>query len=143
MQKLIPAAIIDDLQTWVRYSKGLCGSCRGTCCSLPVEVRFNDLERLGVVDPFEAGEPLKQVAKRLLKEGIIQHVNQKSGIMTLTQVSNGDCHYLDQSTRLCTVYSQRPDTCRNHPQVGPRPGYCAYQPKAAPPRRQPRQTEPA
>ncbi|MCF5394086.1 YkgJ family cysteine cluster protein, partial [Pseudomonas syringae] len=22
-----------------------------------------------------------------------------------------------------------PDTCRNHPKVGPRPGYCAYKPK--------------
>lgn len=138
MQKLIPAAMIDDLQTWVRYSKGLCGSCRGTCCNLPVEVRFNDLERLGLVDAFEAGEPLKQVAKRLLKDRTIEHINQKSGVMILARLANGDCHYLDQKSRLCTVYQNRPDTCRNHPQTGPRPGYCAYQPKPPAKRVQPR-----
>jgi Fe-S-cluster containining protein len=24
------------------------------------------------------------------------------------------------------VYEKRPNTCRLHPQVGPRPGYCPY-----------------
>jgi Fe-S-cluster containining protein len=28
------------------------------------------------------------------------------------------------------VYERRPDTCRNHPQVGPRPGYCAFRRRA-------------
>lgn len=130
MQKLPPAANIDILHTWVRYRKGLCDSCRGTCCNLPVEVRFADLERLGTVDPFEAEEPLKLIAKRLQKGGIIQHVNLKSGVLTLSRLANGDCHYLDQTSRRCRVYAQRPDTCRNHPQVGPRPGYCPYQPRA-------------
>ncbi|MCK5516299.1 MAG: YkgJ family cysteine cluster protein, partial [Desulfobulbaceae bacterium] len=37
-----------------------------------------------------------------------------------------DCLYLDQKTRRCTIYTKRPDTCRNHPQIGPRPGYCAF-----------------
>lgn len=129
MQKPLPTAQIENLHTWVRYQKSHCDSCRGTCCSLPVEVRFADLERLGVVDPFEAAEPLKQIAKRLQKARIIQHVNHKSGVMTLTRLANGDCHYLDQQSRRCRVYERRPDTCRNHPQIGPRPGYCAYQPR--------------
>ena len=29
-------------------------------------------------------------------------------------------------TRRCTVYDKRPNTCRKHPQVGPRPGYCPH-----------------
>ena len=34
---------------------------------------------------------------------------------------------LDPKTRLCTVYDQRPDTCRLHPQKkSPKPGFCAY-----------------
>ncbi|MEX8496351.1 YkgJ family cysteine cluster protein, partial [Leptothrix ochracea] len=33
---------------------------------------------------------------------------------------------LDAQTRRCTVYEQRPNTCRKHPQVGPKPGYCPY-----------------
>jgi Fe-S-cluster containining protein len=130
MPKLPPAANIDKLPTWVRYHKGLCESCRGSCCSLPVEVRFGDLERLGVADPFEAEEPLKAIARRLQKARIIQHVNLRSGVMTLTRLANGDCHYLDQSSRRCSVYARRPDTCRNHPRVGPRPGYCPYQPRS-------------
>ncbi|MFO6335145.1 YkgJ family cysteine cluster protein, partial [Pseudomonas aeruginosa] len=36
---------------------------------------------------------------------------------------------LDRKTRLCTIYARRPDTCRNHPRIGPRPGYCAYRPR--------------
>ena len=94
-------------------------------------VRIGDLIRLGVVDEFEREEPAKNIAKRLSKEGLVERFNQKSGIFTLTRSSNGDCLYLDRKTRLCTVYAKRPDTCRNHPQVGPRPGYCAYRKKPA------------
>ncbi|MFO6369419.1 YkgJ family cysteine cluster protein, partial [Pseudomonas aeruginosa] len=50
-------------------------------------------------------------------------------ILTLTRMANGDCLYLDRKTRLCTIYARRPDTCRNHPRIGPRPGYCAYRPR--------------
>ena len=60
---------------------------------------------------------------------VIERFNQKSGIFTLTRMSNDDCMYLDRKSRLCTIYDKRPDTCRNHPKVGPRPGYCAYKPK--------------
>ena len=127
---LIPAADIDRLDTWARYNKDMCYSCHSTCCTLPVEVRLSDLIRIGVVDAFEKDEPAKNIAKRLQKEGIVERFNQKSGIFTLTRLSNNDCLYLDRKTRLCTIYDQRPVTCRNHPRVGPRPGYCAYQPKA-------------
>jgi|GEM_PF-31677 len=129
--RLIASADPDRLETWARYSNGLCGDCRATCCTLPVEVRLDDLIRLGVADPFERDEPAKQVARRLSKAGIIEHHNQKHGLFTLTRLANGDCLYLDRQTRLCTVYAKRPDTCRNHPHVGPRPGYCAYQRKSS------------
>ena len=127
---LIPAADIDRLDTWARYNKDMCYSCHSTCCTLPVEVRLSDLIRIGVVDAFEKDEPAKNIAKRLQKDGIVERFNQKTGIFTLTRLSNNDCLYLDRKTRLCTIYDLRPDTCRNHPRVGPRPGYCAYKPKA-------------
>ncbi len=127
---LIPAADIERLDTWARYNKDMCYSCHSTCCTLPVEVRLSDLIRIGVVDAFEKDEPAKNIAKRLQKDGIVERFNQKTGIFTLTRLSNNDCLYLDRKTRLCTIYDQRPDTCRNHPRVGPRPGYCAYKPKA-------------
>lgn len=128
---LIANAELDRLETWAKYTSGLCKDCNATCCTMPAEVNVNDLIRIGVVDEFERDEPAKNIAKRLLKEGVVERFNQKSGIFTLTRTSNGDCYFLDRKTRLCTVYAKRPDTCRNHPQVGPRPGYCAYRKKTA------------
>ena len=94
---------------------------------MPVEVKLPDLVRLGLVDPFEAQhEPAKQIAKRLTKAGLIEHFNFKNSIYTLARRASGDCHYLDAVTRRCTVYEKRPNTCRLHPQVGPRPGHCPY-----------------
>jgi Fe-S-cluster containining protein len=126
---LIAAAELDRLDTWAKYTADMCHSCMSSCCTLPVEVRLNDLIRIGVVDEFERSEPAKNIAKRLQKEGLVERFHQKSGIFTLTRMSNNDCYYLDRKTRLCTIYDKRPDTCRNHPKIGPRPGYCAYKPK--------------
>ncbi|WP_341708200.1 YkgJ family cysteine cluster protein [Halopseudomonas sp.] len=127
--QLIPAADIDRLDTWQKYRKGLCDSCNASCCTLPVEVRIDDLIRLGLVDEFEREEPLKQIAKRLQREGVVERFHQTSSIFTLSRMSNDDCLFLDTRSRRCTVYDKRPTTCRNHPQIGPRPGYCAYRPR--------------
>lgn len=124
-----PAADPERLDTWVRYHARLCQSCQGTCCSLPVEVSLDDLIRLQLADEFERGEPLKSVAKRLRKQGHIEHFNHKQACFTLSRRATGDCLYLDPHSRRCQVYEQRPETCRNHPQIGPRPHYCAYRPR--------------
>ncbi len=122
----IPVADPQRPETWVRYRKGLCDDCTAGCCRLPVEVRFDDLVRMGLADAFEREEPPKGIAKRLQRQGVVAHFNARDGIFTLAQHSSGDCLYLDRDTRRCTIYAQRPDTCRRHPQVGPRPGYCAH-----------------
>ena len=103
--RLIASADPERLETWVRYSAGLCRDCHATCCTLPVEVRFDDLIRLELVDAFERDEPAKNIAKRLSKAGIVEHFNHKHEIFTLTRLTNGDCLYLDRKTRLCTVYA--------------------------------------
>lgn len=122
---------VENPRTWVKFRKGLCSDCLAACCSLPVEAKLSDLVRMGLVDTFEAEvEAPKQIAKRLIKAGTIRHFNFKAQKFTLAQRANNDCLYLDQSTRRCTIYDKRPDVCRKHPQVGPRAGYCAYQPKA-------------
>ncbi|MAK88221.1 MAG: Fe-S-oxidoreductase, partial [Pseudomonas sp.] len=43
--RLIASADPERLETWVRYSAGLCRDCHATCCTLPVEVRIDDLIR--------------------------------------------------------------------------------------------------
>ena len=127
---LIVGADLDRTDTWIKYERTMCSSCVSSCCTMPVEVRFNDLLRLGLVQEFEREEPRKNIAKRLQKEGIVERFHQKSEIFTLVRMGNNDCLYLDRKTRLCTAYDLRPETCRNHPKIGPRPGFCAYKPKS-------------
>jgi Fe-S-cluster containining protein len=118
---------VDRSETWTRYRKGLCDSCAANCCTMPVELKLPELVRLGLVDAFEAEhEAPKQIARRLDKAGLIEHFNFKHGIFTLARRASGDCHFLDAATRRCTIYERRPETCRKHPQVGPRPGHCPY-----------------
>lgn len=127
MRSPIAVVDVDRCETWTRYRSGLCDSCAANCCTMPVEVRLADLVRLGLVDPFEAEHDApKQIARRLDKAGLIDHFNFRHSIFTLARRANGDCTHLDPQTRRCTVYALRPDTCRKHPQVGPRPGHCPY-----------------
>ncbi len=127
MRSSIHLVDVDRPDTWTRYRKGLCDSCAANCCTMPVEVRLADLVRLGLVDPFEAEhEEPKQIARRLTKAGLLDHFNFKNEIYTLARRASGDCRFLDAVTRRCTVYEKRPQTCRLHPQVGPRPGHCPY-----------------
>ena len=127
MRSPISIVDVDNCNTWTRYKSGLCNSCAANCCTMPVEVKLADLVRLELVDPFEAEhEEHKQIAKRLQKSGLIERFNFKNNIFTLARRANGDCSNLDAKTRRCTVYDKRPNTCRLHPQVGPKPGYCPY-----------------
>ena len=121
--------VVDDPATWVKYRKGLCRDCVANCCTMPVEATLSDLVRLGVVDPFDIDQPVKNVAKSLKKARIIDHFSSKHEKFTLARRANGDCLYLDFTTRRCTVYANRPTVCREHPRVGPRPNHCAYEPK--------------
>jgi Fe-S-cluster containining protein len=138
MRSSIHIVDVDRLETWTRYRAGLCDSCAANCCTMPVEIRLADLVRLGLVDAFEAEhEEARLIARRLIKTRQVERYNHKDGIYTMARRANGDCQFLDAATRRCTVYEQRPNTCRKHPQVGPRPGYCPYGARAATSRREP------
>ena len=127
MRSPVSIVNVDNCDTWTRYRNGLCNSCAANCCTMPVEIRMADLVRLGLLDPFEAEhEQVRLIARRLIKQRQVERYNHKDGIFTLARRASGDCQLLDAQTRRCTVYEQRPDTCRRHPQVGPRPGHCPY-----------------
>jgi len=123
---LPPDADLERLSTWAKHRNGLCESCMATCCTMPVEVRTSDLVRLGVLDAFDADGAMKPWLKRLQKSGVVERHSLATGLFTLARQAGGECVFLDRETRRCTVYERRPDTCRKHPQVGPRPGYCAF-----------------
>ncbi len=94
---------------------------------MPVEVKIPDLIRMGVITEFEADEPIKKLAKKLKKDGVIEHLYFKEQIFILVRLANKDCLYLDPMSRKCKM--NRPDTCRDHPRISSRPGFCAYEPK--------------
>lgn len=104
-----------------------CKVCRALCCTMPVEVKMSDLIRMGVITEFEAGEPVKLLVRKLKKDGVVKRYSTKSQVFTLVRFANSDCLYLDSLTRKCRIYEKRPDTCRNHPLVGPRPGFCPFE----------------
>ena len=128
MRSPIAIVDVDRPDSWTRYRAGLCASCAANCCTMPLEVQLSDLVRLGLVDAFEAEhEELRRIAKRLEKARLIDHFNHKHALFTLARRASGDCQFLDAQTRRCTVYDQRPDTCRLHPQKkSPKPGWCPY-----------------
>src|SRR5688572_3684606 len=111
---------VQEPSTWIPYKKGLCEGCWSGCCTLPVEVSAMDLMRLELITEEEAALSLKKVAKRLMKDGIIQAFQTKSQLFVLEQRRGRDCIFLDQQRR-CTVYEKRPEVCRKFPKIGPRP----------------------
>ncbi len=129
MRSKLTIVDIENTDTWTKYRKILCDTCIANCCRMPVEATVDDLIRLGVVDAFAAEEPLKRVANRLKKAGTIEHYTPARAIFTLARRANLDCIYLDEKSRRCTVYNVRPEICRDHPQIGPKPGYCPYETK--------------
>ena len=119
---------LKDLSRWSQYKKGLCEKCEGLCCYMPVEIKTSDLIRMGVLVEFHLELSEKEQIKEALKHPSILRYTPSNEKFTLTQKPDGSCYFLDSNKR-CSIYEKRPDTCRNHPQIGPRPGYCAYMAK--------------
>src|SRR5579871_5215660 len=114
----------DKPWTWTRYRAGLCDGCHAGCCTMPVEVGAQDLVRLGVASADEAQRSLKKLAKRLRQAGIISSYREGTDLFMLASRPNGDCVFLNEKTRLCSRYEDRPEVCRKFPEIGPRPGFC-------------------
>ncbi len=119
---------LNKLDRWTKYKKGLCDTCEGLCCYMPVEVKIVDLIRLNILDEFHLQLDLREQIKDALKNPAVLRFTPSTDKFTLKQKTDGSCYFLDTNRR-CTCYNQRPDTCRNHPQIGPRPGFCAYMKK--------------
>lgn len=92
---------------------------------MPVEVKAADLVTLELAGPEETSGSLKPLAKRLIREGVIESFRASTGLFVLARRANGDCNFLDPLTRRCTVYEKRPQVCRFFPErMGPRLGFC-------------------
>lgn len=91
---------------------------------MPVEVKLSDLVRLGLAEEGELSA--KKITKRLAKLALVRTYRAATGLFLLQEKSDGSCPFLG-ADKLCTVYEQRPDTCRGFPSdLGPRLGFCPY-----------------
>jgi len=120
---------LDDTSTWSLFHRRMCRDCQGLCCRLPAEVTVADLIAMEFLSDFDHQEPARLLAKRLKKQGIIDHFHEKSGKFTLARRANGDCRFLGEENRRCAIYDKRPPVCRHHPRIGPRPGFCPHSKK--------------
>lgn len=112
------------IRDWKKFNTGDCNGCWAGCCRLPLEASANDLIRLGIAEEAELSLSFKDVAKKLIKKGLVQKFFSKTQIFLIAQKKNKDCIFLDTETRRCTVYKIRPEVCRKFPKIGPRPGFC-------------------
>lgn len=127
-KKNTPAKIeelLKNLSHWTHYKKGMCESCEGLCCYMPVEAVTSDLIRMGILVEFHLELSEKEQIKEALKHPGVTRFTASTGKFTLAQKPDSSCFFLDSNKR-CTQYEVRPDTCRNHPKIGPKPGFCAY-----------------
>jgi Fe-S-cluster containining protein len=100
---------------------------------MPVEVKIEDLLRLGEISEDDMFDSRPKLVKRLKKSGLIKNYRESTQLFMLSDRPNGDCLFLNVKTRLCTVYSKRPDVCRQFPQtIGNRLGYCPAIPRKPP-----------
>jgi Fe-S-cluster containining protein len=115
----------DKPSTWVKYKQSMCRDCIGTCCTMPVEIKIEDLLKLGRISEDDLHESRRKLVNRLKKEGLVQSYRESTQLFMLTAKPNGDCYFLDSKTRLCTAYENRPNVCRNFPtSMGNRLGFC-------------------
>lgn len=116
--------------TWKKYDAQFCTRCKAGCCTMPVEVQGADLVRLNLITQDELENSIKKASRKLKKNGYISSYREGTDLFMLTQKSNGDCYFLDEKSRRCTVYNIRPLTCRNFPAVqGTRTGFCPAEKK--------------
>ncbi|OYZ20303.1 MAG: hypothetical protein B7Y39_11045 [Bdellovibrio sp. 28-41-41] len=127
MATATPKADKEDPTTWTKYTSGSCNTCRATCCSMPIEIRWEDLVKLNFVTDDDLGKPLKTVVSRLKKENVITAYRPESGLFAFKQTSAGKCRYLKGNR--CGIYKTRPLVCREFPiRMGWRHGYCPKTP---------------
>jgi Fe-S-cluster containining protein len=123
-----PRSDIERPGTWKKFNEDLCNNCLALCCYLVIEVTAEDLIRLGITDEDEVAYDMRNLVKRLKKEGIITRCNIPKGRFTLTPRKKGGCRFLNSQSR-CSVYEDRPDVCRKHPmKLSPRLGHCPWSP---------------
>lgn len=117
--------------SWTRYRPALCNGCWSGCCTLPVQVTSEELFHMGYIPMEKVNGPLKRIAQKLIRDGIIRSYNDRTRLFRLQQVNGNDCVFLDENRR-CKIYDRRPSICRTFPMNSKRPGFCPHQKQGTP-----------
>lgn len=97
---------MSESELW--YQQGLrfkCTQC-GNCCTGGPGVVWVTEEEIRTIAEFR-GQSIGEMR--------INHTRLIGDRVTLREFANGDCMFLDQGTRRCTVYPVRPAQCRTWP----------------------------
>ena len=117
----------ENPESWKKYTKNSCKTCSATCCTMPIEVRWEDLVTLNLIEDSELSRPLKTIVAKLKKEKVITAHRPESGLFAMRQTPEGKCRYLVGNR--CSVYKSRPLVCRAFPiEMGWRHGFCPQKP---------------
>jgi uncharacterized protein len=118
----------ENPKTWIKYTQKSCKTCAATCCTMPIEVRWEDLVNLNLIAENDLSKSLKSIVTKLKKDKVITAYREESGLFAMRQTAEGKCRYLVGNR--CSVYKNRPLVCRAFPiEMGWRHGYCPQKPK--------------
>jgi len=86
-----------------------CTNCIGYCCSIydRVDVTKKDLKRLAKHFDVSVEKAKRKYTKKVDGKRVLKRVDDL--------IFDETCIFLDQTTRLCTIYDARPATCREWP----------------------------
>jgi Fe-S-cluster containining protein len=118
----------DKPYTWVKYKEGLCNQCQATCCTMPLEVKKEDIIRMELATEADFENSISRLVTRLQKEGVLQSYRANTELFMISRQANGDCVFLTKEKK-CSIYDKRPETCRKFPLIGLRPGFCPANPR--------------
>ena len=89
-----------------------CSKCPGYCCSYPrIEVKDKDLDRLATHFGLDTAEAERRFTRRYRDEDSDERVLRHRK----DTVYGSICRFFDKKERRCTVYTARPDVCRQYP----------------------------
>jgi Fe-S-cluster containining protein len=93
-------------QVWYRDGLGFeCQQCGGCCSGAPGYVWVDDGDVATIAARLEMSEDEFRQA----------YTHHAKGKVSLRERANGDCVLLDEETRVCKVYDERPIQCRTWP----------------------------
>jgi len=95
-----------------------CHDCVGSCCELTVDLtidEYNELKQLGYKNAMQTKTDIfiKENPQYEKRREHLDYVH-KDMFAVLKKNKKGSCVLLNQDTRFCTIYENRPAPCRDY-----------------------------